>query len=135
LNCHEIDFRKEGPVDLLLNADSAPTTTKIDPLQAARMLGELLSQAPEYHAFLEALKTVNNDLTIQNLSAEIRAQQTADEIVRIKLEMEDLAAMKAYRQAEREVSALFRAVDEIISQEAGVAFVINAQRSGCGCSG
>jgi cell fate (sporulation/competence/biofilm development) regulator YlbF (YheA/YmcA/DUF963 family) len=111
------------------------------------MLGELLSQAPEYHAFLEALKTVNNDLTIQNLSAEIRAQQTAlkwgsdangqnaDEIVRIKLEMEDLAAMKAYRQAEREVSALFRAVDEIISQEAGVAFVINAQRSGCGCSG
>ncbi len=134
-------------MDLLLNPDSAPTITKIDPLQAARVLGELLSQAPEYHAFLEALKTVNNDLTIQKLSAEMRAQQTAlqwgsnangrnaDEIVRIKLEMEDLPAMKAYRQAEREVSALFRAVDEIISQEAGVAFAINAQRSGCGCGG
>lgn len=119
----------------------------VDVLGTARVLGELLSQAPEYRAFLEALKTVNNDLTIQKLSAEIRAHQTAlqwgsdangqsaDEIVRIKLEMEDLPAMKAYRQAEREVSALFRAVDEIISQEAGVAFAVNAQRSGCGCGG
>lgn len=118
-----------------------------DALETARALGELLSQTPEYRAFLEALKTVNNDLAIQKLSTEIRAHQTtlqwgsdangqhADEIVRVKRKMEDLPAMKTYRQAEREVSALFRAVDEIISQEAGVAFAVNAQRSGCGCGG
>ncbi len=134
-------------MDIQLNSESVPTTIKTDPLQTARALGERLSQTPEYRAFLAALKAVNNDLTIQNLSAEIRAHQTAlqwgsdangqhaDEIVRIKLEMEDLPAMKAYRQAEREVSALFRTVDEIISQEAGVAFAVNAQRSSCGCGG
>lgn len=118
-----------------------------DVLESARALGELLSQTPEYRAFLAALKAVNNDLTVQKLSAEIRAHQTAlqwrsdinsqhaDEIVRIQLKMEDLPVMKTYRQAEKEASALFCAVDEIISQEAGVAFAINAQRSGCGCGG
>jgi cell fate (sporulation/competence/biofilm development) regulator YlbF (YheA/YmcA/DUF963 family) len=110
-------------------------------------LGERLSQTPEYRAFLGALKAVNNDLTVQKLSAEMRSHQTAlkwgrdtedqhvAELTRLELEIEDHPVVKAYHQAEKEVSALFRAVDEIISQEAGVAFAVNAQRSGCGCGG
>ena len=118
-----------------------------DVLGMARALGKLLSQTPEYRTFLGALKTVNNDLTTQKLSAEMRAHQTAvqwgrdtdgqhaAELTRLELEMEDLPAVKTYHQAEREVSALFHAVDEIIGDEAGVAFAVNAQRSGCGCGG
>lgn len=110
-------------------------------------MGERLSQTPEYRAFLGALKAVNNDLTVQKLSAEMRSHQTAlkwgrdtedqhvAELTRLELEIEDHPVVKAYHQAEKEVSALFRAVDEIISQEAGVAFAVNAQRSGCGCGG
>ena len=124
-----------------------PTPVHHDPLQAAHNLGELLSQTPECRAFLEALKTVNSDLTIQKLSAEMHAHQTAlqwgrdaesqhvSELTRLELEMGDHPAVQKYHQAEQEVSALFRAVDEIISQEAGVAFAVNAQRSGCGCGG
>lgn len=116
-------------------------------LQMARALGELLKETPEYHAFLEALKAVNSDLTVQKLAAEMRSHQIAlqwgrdadgqhaAELARLELEMGDHPAVKKYHQAEQEVSALFRAVDEIISQEAGVAFAINAQRSGCGCGG
>lgn len=116
-------------------------------LEMARALGELLSQTPEYRALLAALKSVNNNLDVQKLSAELRSHQTAlqwggdadgqhsNEIARIQLEMEDLPALKTYRQAEREVGALFRAVDEIVSHEAGLAFAANAQRSGCGCGG
>jgi hypothetical protein len=49
--------------------------------------------------------------------------------------MEHLLLVKEYREAAKEVSALFQAVDKIVSQEAGVDFAVNAQRSSCGCGG
>jgi cell fate (sporulation/competence/biofilm development) regulator YlbF (YheA/YmcA/DUF963 family) len=127
-----------------------PAATELqthDVLGTARALGELLSQNPEYRTFLEALKAVNNSLTVQKLSAEIRSHQTAmqwgrdaegqhaAELTRLEMEMEDHPVVKAYHQAEKEVSALFHAVDEVISQAAGVPFAANAKRSGCGCGG
>ena len=134
-------------MELQTNPASAPTAVKTDPLQAAQTLGNLLRQTPEYGAFLKALKAVNSDPAIQRLSTQIRAHrsalqwghdaagQHAAELARLELEMEDLPAVKEYHKAEEEVSLLFRAVDEIISQEAGVAFAANAQRSSCGCGG
>jgi cell fate (sporulation/competence/biofilm development) regulator YlbF (YheA/YmcA/DUF963 family) len=131
----------------LLSSSLVATTVKPDPLQVAHSLGELLSRTPEYSAFLDALKTVNSNLTIQELSAEIRAHQTAlkwghdadgqhaAELRRLELEMEDLPAVKEYHEAEKELSTLFHAVDEIVGREAGVDFAINARRSGCGCGG
>ena len=134
-------------MELQTNPASAPTAVKTDPLQAAQTLGNLLRQTPEYEAFLKALKAVNSDLAIQRLSAQIRDHrsilqwghdaegQHAAELARLELEMEDLPAVKEYHRAEKEVVLLFCAVDEIISQEAGVAFAVNAQRSGCACGG
>jgi len=132
---------------LQLNPTSTPTAVKMDPLQAAKILGKLLRQTPEYEAHLKALKAVNNDLTVQRFSAEMRAHRSAvqwgrdadgqhtAEVIRLELEMEDVPVMKEYRQTEKEVSLLFRAVDAIVSQEAGLAFVVNAQRTACACGG
>ena len=43
--------------------------------------------------------------------------------------------MKEYREREKEVGALIQAVDKIISQEAGLDFAVNAERTGCSCGG
>lgn len=134
-------------MDLQHNVFPSPSQVKLDPSEAARTLSELLSQTPEYRAFLDALKALNTNLTIQKLSTEMRTHQTAlkwerasdgrhvSELTRLELEMEDHPVVKTYRQTELEISALLRAVDEIISNEAGVAFAVNAQRSGCSCGG
>ena len=122
-------------------------TVNIDPFQAAQLLGNVLSKAPEYKAFLAASKAVDSDETIQKLLAEMRAHQTAlhwnrdpddkhaAELTRLELEIEDQRAMKEYRTSEKGVSALFQAVDKIISQEAGVDFGVNPQHTGCSCGG
>jgi cell fate (sporulation/competence/biofilm development) regulator YlbF (YheA/YmcA/DUF963 family) len=110
-------------------------------------LGNVLSETPEYKAFLAASKAVNSDATVQKLSRELRAHQTAlqwgrdpdgqhtAELTRLELEIEDQRAMKEYHTSEKGVSALFQAVDKIISQEAGVDFAVNAQHTGCSCGG
>ena len=127
--------------------NSVSPTTKIDPFQEARTLGNLLSQTPEYKAFIEAQKAVNSDPTSYTLSVQMRGHQNAiqcgrdlydehaAELTRLELEMEDLPVVKEYQECAKEVSALFQVVDKIVSQEAGVDFAINAQRSGCGCCG
>jgi cell fate (sporulation/competence/biofilm development) regulator YlbF (YheA/YmcA/DUF963 family) len=97
-----------------------------DAYTAGRALGELLIQTPEYCAFLDALKALNSDQTIQKLSAEMRPHQNAlqwgddtdgehmAEMARLELVMENLSAVKKYRQAERGVRGLFLGVDEMI---------------------
>ena len=123
----------------------APTAVKTDPRQVAQALGALLRQTPEYEAFLNALETVNNDLSVQRLGAQMRARQNAlqwgrdgdgqhaAELARLEEDMEALPSVKEFRQVEATVRQMFHAVDEIISQEAGVAFAANAKRGGC-CS-
>ena len=127
--------------------NSVSPTTKIDPFQAAQTLGDLLSQTPEYKAFIESQKAVNNDPTSYTLSVQMRGHQNAiqcgrdlygehaAELAQLELQMEDLPVVKRHHEAAKEVSALFQAVDKIVSQEAGVNFAINAQRSGCACGG
>lgn len=130
-----------------LNIPPSPILVKPDPSQAAHTLAKLLCQAPEYCAFLDALKALNSNLTIQKLSAEVRSHQTAlkwgqdaegqhvAELTRLELEMADHPAVKRYQQAEGQVNNLLRAVDEIISSEAGMPFAVNAQRTTCSCGG
>lgn len=123
-----------------------PETTQAPPadiFQAARALGELLSQLPEYRAFLEAIQKVNNDAAVQKLSNQMRACQSAlqwgrdvvqnaAELERLEAELESLPIVQAYRQAEAAAREIFLAVDELISREAGVDFAANAKRSCCG---
>jgi cell fate (sporulation/competence/biofilm development) regulator YlbF (YheA/YmcA/DUF963 family) len=132
-------------MDSQLNSQSMITSTSADPLEAAHTLGELLYQTPQYQVFLEALKAVNSDPTVQKLAAEMYTHQNALQwghdhngghaaaLAQLESEIEALPIVKDYRQAEKEIRSLFRAVDEIISQEAGVDFAIHAQRSGCSC--
>lgn len=118
---------------------------KTGPLDAARKLGNLLAQTAEYQEFIAALKAVNSNLIVQKLATEMRAHQTAlhwgqdsegqhaAELTRLELEMENQPVFQEYQQKERELKLLFQTVDQMISQEAGVDFAVNAQRSGCGC--
>jgi cell fate (sporulation/competence/biofilm development) regulator YlbF (YheA/YmcA/DUF963 family) len=46
----------------------APTITA-DAYQAAQSLGKHLTETPEYQAFLQTLMQVNDDLTVQKISA------------------------------------------------------------------
>ncbi len=127
--------------------DGTAPAIHLDPVQAAQTLGKLLSQTPEYKAFIEALGAVNRDLTIQKLARDMRSHQIAvqwggdadgqhaADLARLELEMEDQPLQKDYRKAVQEVSVLFHAVDKIISQQAGMEFAINALRSGCSCGG
>lgn len=129
----------------------APTRTstelKTEAEQAARELGELLLHTPEFESFMKALNTVNIDLEVQKISAEIHSHQNAlrwspkdsgvheATLTRLEIELEALQAVQEYRLAEEVVCRLFAEVDSIISQTAGVPFAANAKRSGCGCSG
>ncbi len=127
--------------------DPVSSTTRIDPFQAARNLGNLLSQTPEYKAYIEAQKAVNSDPTSYALSVQLRGHQNAiqcgrdlygehaAESTRLELEMEDLPVVKRFHETAKEVGALFQAVDEIVSQESGIEFAVNAKRGGCACGG
>ena len=124
-----------------------PAATKLTAVQAARALGELLFDTPEYQACLQALHDVNHDADVQRLSTRIRKitialkwgkgdaleQQAALTIVEAELAL--LPSFRAYRQVEETVMRLFHAVDEAIGQAAGVPFAPSARRSGCGCGG
>ena len=129
------------------NAVPTSTPIQLDPLQVAHTLAELLSLTPEYRAYLDALNALKNDQVMQRLSSEMRSHQIAlkwgydpdsqhvSELTRLELEIEDHPVMKAYHQAEEAVSVMFRAVDEILSSEMGVAFAVNAQHGSCSCGG
>jgi len=117
-----------------------------DPAEIAQALGELLSQTPEYRSFLDAFTAMNKDVSVQRLASEMRDHQMAikwgqdadgqhaAELTHLELEWEDHSLVKQYRQTEGKVIAIFQVVDGIISQEAGLAFAINAQQGGCNCS-
>jgi cell fate (sporulation/competence/biofilm development) regulator YlbF (YheA/YmcA/DUF963 family) len=116
---------------------------KKDPFMIAKTLGEKLRHTSEFDAFLAALKVVNADPDVRRLGAQRQkyqndlrrgmddAGQSAAELARVELEMEELPVVKTYRQAEEAVTHLFRSIDEIISQEARVPFAVNAKRGGC----
>ncbi|OIO90170.1 MAG: hypothetical protein AUK03_13545 [Anaerolineae bacterium CG2_30_64_16] len=109
-------------------------------------MGNLLHQTPTYTAFLGLVEAVNVDPTVQQLAGQMRTHQAALQmgrepdqhaaaLARVEAEVEALPVVQEYRQAEAAARRLFQVVDALISQEAGVAFAANAQRSGCGCDG
>ena len=115
--------------------------------QAAQLLGKLLFATPEYKSYQTALKEVNNDPNVHRLSLAIREHETALQwgkgdrlehqaaLTTLEAELEALPSVHAYHQAEKAAAQLFHAVDEVISQAAGILFAPNAKRSGCGCGG
>jgi len=122
----------------------APTATA-DAYQVAKSLGKLLFDTPEFQVYLKALKEINNDNDVQRLSVNIREHETAlkwdkgnrlehqTALTILEAELEALPTIQTYRQAEKAAAQLFHAVDEVISQAAGIPFASTAKRSGCGC--
>jgi cell fate (sporulation/competence/biofilm development) regulator YlbF (YheA/YmcA/DUF963 family) len=124
-----------------------PAATQRTAAQAARALGKLLFDTPEYQAYLQALNEVNHDADVQRLSTRIREhnfalrwgksddleQQAA--LTTLEAELTSLPSLRAYRQVEETLVRLFHEVDEVIGQAAGVPFAANARRGGCGCGG
>lgn len=118
-----------------------------DARQAARSLGQVLLATPEYQAFLEALTALEADLDVQRIGVEMREHQLpiqmgrdadrshAAALQQLGRELEEMPAVRKYRWAESAVRQLLLAVDEIVTQEAGLPFAANAKRSGCSCGG
>ena len=124
-----------------------PTAPDRVAAQAAHALGKLLFDTPECQAYLKAIKEINSDVDVQRVSANIREHETALQwgkgnrlehqaaLTTLEAELEALPSVHAYHQAEKAAAQLFHAVDEVISQAAGILFAPNAKRSGCGCGG
>ena len=122
-----------------------PATLQQTAAEAARALGILLFNTPEYQAYRQALHQVNRDADVQRLLASTRERTLALQrgqgdaleqraaLKTLRAELGCLPSFYTYRQEEENVAGLFHAVDEAVSRAAGVAFARNARRSGCGC--
>jgi len=132
-------------MDVQASSQPAVAVPAQEARKAAQALGRLLAATPQYQAFLEALRALDADLDVQRLGVEMRSHQIplqwgqdadgqhAAALERLQQELEAVPVVQRYRQAEAAVRQLFVAVDAVISQEAGVAFAVNARRSGCSC--
>lgn len=120
------------------NQDSTPI---------AQTLGKTLFDTPEYQTFLSALNEVNNNADVRRISLRIREHTNALQwgkgdsaehqaaLEQLNQEMDNMACVRTYRQAEKAIVQICRQVDQVISQSAGIEFAPNAKKSGCGCGG
>jgi cell fate (sporulation/competence/biofilm development) regulator YlbF (YheA/YmcA/DUF963 family) len=112
--------------------------------QRAQTLGALLRETVEFRAFLQASQGIEENALVQKLLEQIESHRSALQwglgdtaehraaLRKLQAQLEALPSVQAYRQAERVVRDLFRAVDALISEAAGVDFAVNARRSCCG---
>ncbi|MGB9640157.1 MAG: YlbF family regulator [Anaerolineales bacterium] len=127
-----------------LDASQVISEPKVDDVyEAARALGEVIAQTPQYIAFLDTLQVVNHDALVQKIGSQIRSlrnqaqwgQQTAQqsqELETLERQLEALEVVRTYRKAEAALREMMVAVDQSLSQIIGVAFAANAKRSCCG---
>lgn len=112
--------------------------------QRVQTLGAHLRETVEFQAFLRASQEIEGDALVQKLLEQIESHRSALQwglgdaaehraaLRKLQAQLEALPSVQAYRQAERAVRDLFRAVDALISEAAGVDFAVNARRSCCG---
>ncbi len=112
--------------------------------QALEALAEALKGTPAFQALLGAARAMSQDDEVQDLYWRMADHQSAIRWGRGNLREHLLAlrdledqlnshpCVQAYLQAMESTQALFRAVDAIISERAGVDFGANAKRSCCG---
>lgn len=113
--------------------------------QAAAHLGDLLREHPLYQTYMQAIKDLEKDPQVHDLSVQIQIKRNAfyggksnpeltAELERLNLELEALPAIQKYRAAETAVRPFLHAVNDLLSQALHVDFASNAKR-GCGCGG
>lgn len=106
--------------------------------QSADQLATLLAQTPEFQELVRMSRLVNQDPDVRRLSMALNDQQTGNvnpgsaTFDALMAELEALPLVQTYRQVEAAVRELFQAVDQVISEGAGMAFAPNALHSACG---
>jgi len=110
--------------------------------QTAKRLANLLHQSDEFQELMRLGSLVHLDPEISSVLQQIRYQQThygKDEedvsIDTLEAQLLKLPSYQAYLKAENNARVLFKNVDKVISEAAGVSFAENAKRQGCGCGG
>lgn len=103
-------------------------------------LVETLDETPICRAFIQMMDLANHDPEVQRLlraiyeaqGAGFSARKSGPTLAQLQTELEALPVVVSLRQAERGMREILTAVDDIISQVAGVPFAANAKRSCCG---
>ena len=113
--------------------------------QTAAHLGDLLREHPLYQTYMQAIKDLEKDPQVHDLSVQTQIKRNAlyggkgnpeltAELERLNLELEALPAVQNYRAAEKGARDLLSAVNVLLSESLKVDFAANAKR-GCGCGG
>lgn len=101
----------------------------------AESLALLLIETDEFQTYLRLARSVNLDPVVSDLSEKIHYLQMAfskscddqgNTIEDLYAQIDSLAIMQEYRQAEKAVRDLFRSVDQVISAATGIEFARNA---------
>jgi len=121
-----------------MESDSSPgysnkVSQPIDLEKAADYLADLLAQTLEVQELIRLAQDLKADPDVYRISLGIKdikaaegdnKQAILDDLLR---QRESLPVVKEYRQAEMAARELFRSIDQIISQAAGLNFAENAR--------
>lgn len=117
----------------------APGTVQSSPemMRAAENLACLLTDLPEFQNYLCAARAVHADPAVSKIVAAMNGYGVYEDVEPgayqdLNQRLEALPAMRAYRQAEQNVRDIFAAVEQVISEAAGVSFAEYARPSACG---
>ncbi len=120
-------------IDLQTSIPVFAASDVTDPLY--RMASQIKAH-PAYARFFDAYRAMQADTEAQDLLAELRARQyqgmSEGDYHRLLTQFYGRPAVKAYQIAEEELHDLIVAIDEAISEAAGIPFAANARRSCCG---
>lgn len=103
-------------------------------------LVETLDEMPICRAFIQMMDLASHDPEVQQLlraiyeaqGAGFLARKSGPTLAQLHAELEALPVIVSLRQAERGMREILTAVDDIISQAAGVPFAANTKRGCCG---
>lgn len=115
---------------------SIPVFAASDIIQPLHQLAAHFKAHPAYTRFFDAYRAMQADAEAQNLLGQLRAAQYQglDEAQyhRLLHQFYVRPSVKVYQVAEEELRDLVVALDQTISEAAGIAFAANAKRSCCG---
>jgi len=121
------------------NPVQSPDVISQPPYAAAGHLARLLKASPEYQHYLDLSRKIYSDPQVSPLIRRLQMMQSAyfrsddgQAANQILAELNALPVMQEYAAAEQQVRLLFHAVEDLISQGAGLPFAENAVASGFG---
>jgi len=110
--------------------------------QTAKRLANLVHQSDEFQELIRLGNLVHLDPDVNKILQQIRYQQShygkdAEDVSIDTLEAQllELPSYQAYLKAENNARDLFKNVDKVIGEAAGISFAENAKQQGCGCGG